>query len=110
MDSKDNGYVEQFYKALEGWTDERFASRQDLRELAMFNLYLVNLSEEDGWQYDGHSLNRASPMWRLVVRGTVEEVPCVVFTSGRTTMACVHIFLRKLEEGLLEWTKDRFRT
>lgn len=110
MASKDSPHIEAFKTALEGWTDERFVSREDLFALARFSLYLVNLAESDGWTYDGHSFSVGAPMSRLVVRGTVDGVPHVVFSSGRTTLACVRAFLRKMDEGWLEWSVDRFRS
>lgn len=109
MDPRDTEYVQEFKKSLGVWTDERFASRQQLEDLAMFNLYLVNLAEADGWTYDGHSYKNSVPMGCLVVKATIRDIPYVVFTSGRTPVSCIRIFLRKMEEGLLEWQKDRFR-
>lgn len=102
-------HLEQFRAALEGWTDERFISRDEIEAVAMFNMYLVNLLEDAGATYDGHSLRIGTPMCLLVVRGSLDGIPHVVFSSGRTPIACVRIFLRKLEEGLLEWTPDKFR-
>lgn len=109
MAAMNNEYLERFEEALKGWTDERFITREDIRTLAMFNLYLVNLSEGDGWVYDGHSFKVGSPMCTLVVRGSLDGVPHVVFSSGRTTTACMRAFLRKLAEGWLEWQVDKFR-
>lgn len=109
MVAKDKEYVEQFKAAVKGWTDERFLSRKQLYALARFFLYLVNLAEADGWQYDGHSLKVGVPMSVLVVKATIDGVPYVVFTSARTTVGCVVTFMRKLDEDLLEWRKDRFR-
>lgn len=109
MAFRDNPHLEQFGQALEGWTDERFISRTQLWALAMFYMYLVNLSEEDGWTYDGHSMKIGTPMCTLTVKASIEGVPYVVFTSGRSTMACVRVFVRKMEEGLLEWRPDRYR-
>lgn len=109
MADKDNQHLEGLREALEGWVDERFISRQEIESLAMFHMYLVNLAEMDGWTYDGHSLNIGLPMSRLVVRGTFDGVPHVVFTSGRTAVGCIGAFLRKLDEGWLEWSVDRFR-
>lgn len=107
--SRDNPYLGQFRGALETWTDERHVSRDQIWALTMFFLYLVNLSEEDGWQYDGHSMKVGSPMCTLTVKAHIEGVPYVVFTSGRTTIACVRVFIRKLEEKMLEWRPDRYR-
>lgn len=100
--------LERFDEALQAWTDERFVSREEIRSLSMFVLYLVNLLEDVGAVYTGHSMRIGAPMCLLVVRGVVDEIPHVVFTSGRTPMACIRIFLRKLDEGLLEWSVDRY--
>lgn len=106
---KDNGHVAGFREAVEGWTDERFVTRQQLWAMSMFFLYLVNLSETDGWSYDGHSLKVGAPMCTLTVKAHIEGTPQVVFTSGRTPMGCVRVFIRKLEEDLLEWRPDQYR-
>lgn len=106
---KDNPCLEQFRQSLGDWTDERLVSRDQLWGLTMFFLYLVNLSEGDGWRYDGHSMKVGTPISTLTVKATIEGVPYVVFTSGRTTISCVRVFIRKLEEGLLEWLPDRYR-
>ena len=110
MAGKDSKHLAEFRKSLEGWTDHRFASGDELLALGKFNMYLVNLAELDGWQYDGHSFTVGTPMSRLVVRGTVDGIPHVVFSSGRTSTGCITAFLRKMEEGWLEWQVDRFRT
>ncbi len=109
MVDKENQHLEQFRVAIEGWTDQRFLSRETLWDLAMFNLYLVNLADEDGWVYNGHSMRIKTPMSLLVVRATIDGVPQVVFVNGRTTSACVHTFLRMMTEGVLEWRADRYR-
>lgn len=110
MDPSDTEYVKAFRKSLEGWTDHRFVTAEQIEDLAMFHLYLVNLAEADGWAYHGHSVTEGTPMCRLVVRGAVDGTPSVVFTSGRTTMGCVRTFLRKMKEGWLEWSVDKYRT
>lgn len=105
----DSVYLERFDEALKAWDDERFVSRQQIRTLAMFFLYLVNLADDDGWQYDGHSLKVRETTCILTVKATLEGTPHVVFSSGRDAMGCVQAFMRKLEEGWLEWVVDRYR-
>ena len=109
MAATDSVHLEQFEESLEGWTDERFLTRLQLSALARFFMYLVNLSEDDGWIYDGHSMKLGSPMCVLVVKATIDHAPVVVFTSARTTTGCVVTFMRKLDQGLLEWRDDKFR-
>lgn len=109
MDPRDTEHVKQFDLALETWTDTRFITREELRAAAMFVLYLVNLAEHDGWVYNGHSWKEASPMGCLVVKATIEGTPYVVFTSARTTISSMKVFLRKLEGGMLEWVPDKYR-
>lgn len=109
MSAMDNGHVDGFRESLQAWTDHRFVSAEQIEALAMFHLYLVNLAEEDGWSYVGHSIKIGSPMSCLVVKSRHEDLPMVVFTNARTTTDCIRIFLRKLEMGLLEWMVDKFR-
>ncbi|GAG66854.1 unnamed protein product, partial [marine sediment metagenome] len=75
MDPRDTQHVAEFRKAAQAWTDERFLSRKELESLAMFGLYLVNLADADGWQYDGHSWKQAPGMGCLVVKATVDNIP-----------------------------------
>jgi hypothetical protein len=103
-------HLDALEEALQVWKDERFITRDQLRALALFHQHLVNLSENDGWQYDGHSLKVGHPMCALVVKATIDGIPHVVFSSARTPTGCVVIFVRKLESGLLEWVVDRFRS
>lgn len=104
-----NAYLDGFRASLKDWVDERFLSKDDLYALAMFTMYLVNLLEDQGATYDGHSLRLGTYMCLLVVRGTVDGIPSVVFTNGHTPISCIRIFIRKAEAEVLEWTKDRFR-
>lgn len=109
MVAKDSKYLEEFRKSLAVWTDERFVSRQQLDDLATFFLYLVNLAEEDGWIYNGYSMKYTSASSTLCVRATIDDIAHVVFSSGRTPTGCVRAFLRKMDEGWLEWVVDRYR-
>ncbi len=108
MDPRDTEHVKQFKAALQGWTDARFVSAADIETMTMFLLYLVNLADHDGWVYRGHSWKESPYLGCLVVKATVEEVPSVVFTNGKTATACMRIFLRKLEFDMLEWVPDKF--
>lgn len=101
-------HVVRFDEALKGWTDHRFLSAADIRVLAMFNMYLVNLGEADGWLYRGHSWKESTPLGCLVVKAIVDDVPSVVFTNARTTISGMRIFLRKLEGSFLEWVPDKY--
>lgn len=107
---RNGSHMEDFRTQLGQWTDERIVSKEDISVWYMFIVYLVNLAEEDGWVYDGHSFSSGVPMGRLVVRGTLDGIPHVVFSSGRTTTASMRAFLRKMQEGWLEWQVDKFRT
>lgn len=108
MDPRDTEYVKQFELALASWTDHRFMSQDDLRTMAMFILYLVNLAEHDGWQLRGWSWKESDYLGCLVVKAIVDGVPSVVFTNARTPVASMRIFLRKLEGDFLEWVRDKY--
>jgi hypothetical protein len=108
MEGSNGQYLATFDRSVEDWTDERLVTKAMLRDFARFSLYLVNLAEADGWEYVGHSFKVGLPMSCLVVKARVDGIPHVVFCSGRTYTGCVRVFLRKLEEGWLEWVKDRY--
>lgn len=108
MDPRDAEHVREFERALGDWTDSRFLTRDQLRTVAMFTMYLVNLAEHDGWSVRGYSWKDSEYLGCLVVKGIVDGVPSVVFTNAKTPIAGMRIFLRKLEGGFLEWVPDRF--
>ena len=98
----------QFRSSLEDWRDERLMCKQDIATCAMFFLYLVNLAEAEGWEYLGHSWRERTSLGCLVVKARMEETQYVAFTSARTTISGMRIFLRKMREGRVEWVEDRF--
>lgn len=109
MDPMNSQHVAGFHNALDRWTDSRFISRQDIESLAMFSMYLVNLLEARGVEYYGFSWKESPRMGCLVVKITREGTPQVVFTNARTYAASVRIFLRRLQEDVLDWRPDRYR-
>ena len=109
MAAMDNQHVAGFHQALTGWTDHRFVSRDELEALAMFDMYLVNLLEARGRSYYGHTYSQKGRMGCLVVKANWGEIPQVVFTNGRTYVACIRIFLRRLQEDAQDWRLDKYR-
>lgn len=110
MTATDNPHVEMFDEALTKWTDHRFISSEQIKVAAMFLLYLVNLSDEDGWQLYGWSWKESDYLGCLVVKSVVDGVPSVVFTNAKTPISGMSVFLRKMVAGLLEWVPDRYRS
>ena len=108
MGSKNGEYLEQFEQALAGWTDARFVSADEIRTMAMFHMYLVNLAEAGGWVYRGHSWRQSEYLGCLVVKASMDGAPFVVFTNAKTPVSSMRIFLRKLEEDFLEWMPDKY--
>lgn len=108
MDPNDSGHVRRFDEQLTKWTDNRFVSADDIRTMAMFNLYLVNLAEHAGWVYRGHSWKESEYLGCLVVKAVVDGVPSVVFTSAKTPVAGMRVFFRKMDADLLEWMPDKY--
>lgn len=98
-----------FRVALEAWTDERHLSRTHLWALWVFSTYMVNVADDQGWTYNGHSWKASASLGTLVVKATLDGVPVVCFTSARTFLNSVSIFVRKLQEDSINWVKDKFR-
>lgn len=107
-DPMDSEHVARFDEALTRWTDQRFVSAADIRTMAMFLMYLVNLADHDDWVYRGHSWKESDHLGCLVVKAVVDGVPSVVFTNASTPVASMRIFLRKLEGDFLEWVPDKY--
>lgn len=108
MDPRDSEVVREFDNALEAWTDHRFVTAEEIRTLAMFTMYLVNLADHDGWVYRGHSWRESEYLGCLVVKAVVDGVPSVVFTNAKTATEAMRIFLRKLGGDFLEWVPDKY--
>lgn len=108
MDPRNSEHVEAFEQSLAGWTDSRFLSRDQLRSLAMFTMYLVNLAEHDGWTFRGYSWKESEYLGCLVVKAVADGVPSVVFTNAKTPVEGMRIFLRKMEGDFLEWVPDKY--
>lgn len=109
MDPRNSEHVKVFEQSLADWTDSRFLTRDQLRVVAMFTMYLVNLGEADGWELYGYSWKESAYLGCLVVKATVDGIPSVVFTNAKTPINSMAIFLRKMEADLLEWVPDKFR-
>lgn len=108
FDPNDTEHVVAFDKELARWKDSRFVSADDIRTMAMFLMYIVNLAEHNGWVYRGHSWKESDYLGCLVVKAIVDGVPSVVFTNAKTTVGSMRIFLRKLEGEFLEWVPDKY--
>lgn len=108
MSARGNQHVDGLEEVLKGWTDQRFVTADEIRTLAMFHKYLVNLAEDDGWVYRGHSWKESDYLGCLVVKATVKDTPSVVFTNARTLIGSMRIFLKKLEGEFLEWVPDKY--
>lgn len=108
MDPRNTEHVKVFEQSLSAWTDSRFLTADQLRTLAMFTMYLVNLADHDGWDLRGYSWKESQYLGCLVVKGVVDGVPSVVFTNARTPVGSMTIFLRRMEAGDLRWVKDKY--
>ncbi|MCK4627156.1 MAG: hypothetical protein KAV00_17725 [Phycisphaerae bacterium] len=109
MTAMANPHIEAFDSALEGWNDHRFVTRQELRAVTMFSVYLVNLLEGIGFYYYGHTYTQKGRIGCLVVKADREGTPLVVFSNARSYTRSVIVFLRRLDEDTLEWRKDKYR-
>lgn len=105
----DSPFANGFRVALEDWTDERHLSRSQVFSLWVVGAYLENVFESQGWVLNGHSWKASAPMGTMVVKATVDGIPVVCFTSARTFVNAVSIFVRKLSEDSINWVKDKFR-
>ena len=108
MATRDNPTLQAFEQILEKWTDVRFLSREDLRTFYMYDMYLVNLMDDEGLVWRGHTYKNGSPLGLLVVKAVIDNSAVVCFINGKGPLTCKRIFLRRLAEGTVEWREDRF--
>ena len=106
---RDVPHLDDFDKQLGSWTDERILTREAIRALYLFVEYIVNLGDEDGWEYSGHSFKRSLPLSTLVIKAVIDDTYVVSFISGRTFLNYIRIFLRHVNAGTLEWRRDKYR-
>ncbi len=76
--------------------------------LYRFFCRVVNILDEKGVGYRGHSLRESDYLNLLVVKATVEGEPVVCFINAGTSLNCLKIFLLKFEEDRLEWRHDKY--
>jgi hypothetical protein len=108
MASSNTVYSDKLDKALEAVPGGCVVSAEDLKAMAMFIVYLVNLLEDHGLGYRGHSLRETGALTLLVVRATAGDDPVCCFISARTSLDCIVVFLRQLDEHRLGWRHDKF--
>jgi len=95
--------------SFNAWEDQRYLSRKQLWSLWLFTEHLENVANAGGWSVDGHSWKEKAPLGILVVKATVDGEPKVSFTSARTFLNAVVIFVRKATEARITWVTDRYR-
>lgn len=102
-------YVDRFKKHLETWDDNRAMDRREILAAYMFTKHIVNLADDGGWVYRGHSYKAGDPLDIMTVKADLEGAAVVCFCSGRGMLECMGIFVRKCELEVLDWRADRFR-
>jgi hypothetical protein len=95
-------------KLIEQMFESEPGLAEDLLVEHLFCTYIVNLLEDAGFEWRGQSLRDQGWCVLLVMKVTRSGVPLVAFVSERNTTGCMRVFLRKLEEGAVNWQKDKF--
>lgn len=108
MKSTTEKHLEGAAKAFDAVTDLRYFDRGEILTAYMYTKYLVNLADDEGVEIRGESFKLGEPMSLLVVKATVQGAPYVCFVSGLSRLACYKIFLRRLQEGTVEWRPDQY--
>lgn len=98
------GYLEWLAEALA----ERPTEAKDAATHMEFEGWLINLLEDKGLAWRGHSFKNQGWATLLVMKVAREGVPQVGFFTEQTTTGCVRVFLRKLAEGSIPWKRDQF--
>ena len=102
-------YPQLVQEILETLPEKGPLDRDDVRVWHQYHTYLVNLLEQRGYAWRGESFKNQGWAVLLVVKAAREHVPVVAFITGADTTGCMRIFLRQLEEGLVEWRQDQYK-
>lgn len=108
MDNNNGDHLADLRTSLEGWTDERIITRQEIALAYQVNCYMVNLGDDAGIEFRGFSFRARLPLGLLVVKATIGEEAFVCFVSGRTFLNCFKIFFNRLREDAVEWREDKY--
>jgi hypothetical protein len=101
-------YLDTFGQALELWTDQRHLTRDEVRAVFMFTKHIVNVMSSVNAEYLGHSFKASTPLNLLVVKAVVDGVRRVAFVSGSDATDCMRIFIKQLENDVVQWREDLF--
>ena len=104
-----NAHLERLEEQVQSIPTDHIMSPDLVWTAYMFTMYIVNLAEDGGWSYDGHSFKVGDPLGTLTVRSHVQDAPMVSFVNGRTMLECMGVFVRWCELGDVRWYPDKFR-
>lgn len=90
------------------YKDNRVLSQLEHRCLVWYFLYLQNVLSQFGLEYKGSVFRQGEAQCLLVTKAYRGATQLVAYTSGRTTIDCVRIFVRKWHDDSLEWFPDRY--
>jgi hypothetical protein len=108
MASNDNKHLDSLDTMLGQLDDSRFLTSEEWGEVYRYVVYLVNLLDEQGMVYRGHSFKYGVPVSLLVTKVIRGKSMLVAFTSGITFQSCMGAFLNRLREDTVEWREDRY--
>ncbi len=108
MNTNRNEHLEDLQASLEGWTDERFVTREQVFTLYLLDTYIVNVADDGGFTFRGFSFRVKETLSLLVVKAWLGDDPVVCFVSGRTLLNTFKIFFARVMEGTVEWRPDQY--
>lgn len=82
--------------------------RENVRIWFEFVEYLANLYERLGLVRRGESFKNQGWAELLVAKVARDGVPLVAFITAQTTTDCMRVFLRQLDENMVQWREDKF--
>lgn len=106
--SIDEKYLDEVAAAMEQWTDMRVLHVDDLEDLVLFWCYVPKALSQLGIRFKGYQLRQRDGQYLLMVKGSQNDTPLVVFLTSATTTGCVRLFVSQLEGDRLNWVRDKY--
>lgn len=90
------------------YKDNRILTELEHRCLVWYFLYVQNVLSQFSMEWVGCTFSQKETYFLLTTKVVREGVRQVVFTSGRTPIDCVRIFVRKWHDDTLEYYEDQY--
>ena len=88
--------------------DHRLAYNKEAKVAYWFHTFMYDELLKSGRLCTGYVFRQPDEQCLLVVKSVYENIPQVVFCTGRNPIDCMALFCKKLYNDSLQWVKDKY--